>query len=170
MCKQFQTSIIHSLRKNVSKTIDITKSLLDISFNFNHGLNSGGWGGGVEAAAIVKNKKKVEYIKNLSQGLVTNVFNFTINSTELLFNLSNVDQPSSPTSRNSNIKSLSSINNNNNISFFGEYSEDLNYTINYDPKIPNYIRYTSMILCILIMCLGFIGNIMVCLFIVPLLI
>lgn len=33
---------------------------------------------------------------------------------------------------------------------------------NYDvPEIPNYIRYTSMVFCIVIMCLGVIGNIMV---------
>lgn len=29
------------------------------------------------------------------------------------------------------------------------------------PQIPNYIRYTSMVFCILIMCLGVIGNVMV---------
>lgn len=29
------------------------------------------------------------------------------------------------------------------------------------PQIPDYIRYTSMVFCIAIMCLGVIGNIMV---------
>lgn len=29
------------------------------------------------------------------------------------------------------------------------------------PQIPDYIRYTSMVFCIVIMCLGVIGNIMV---------
>lgn len=162
MWKQFQTAIIHSLRKNVSKTIDNTKSLLDISYNFqNNGINVGGWVD--KAADILKHGRKVDYIKN-AQGLAIDVFNFTINSTDFSFNLSIADQ-SSPPNRNSNIKLLSSIN--SSISLFGEYSEDLNYTSNYDPKIPNYIRYTSMVLCIFIMCLGFIGNVMVSIFVIP---
>lgn len=33
------------------------------------------------------------------------------------------------------------------------------------PQIPEYIRATSMVFCIIIMCLGVIGNIMVCMYI-----
>lgn len=40
----------------------------------------------------------------------------------------------------------------------GVIQDTTNYVV---PEIPNYIRYTSMVFCIVIMCFGVIGNIMV---------
>ena len=155
----------HLIRKKIFSFNKLTQMKywhfkLNISYDFlNNGINDGRWVG--KAADIIEKGRKVDYIKN-AQGLAINVFNITINSTDIFFNLSITDQK--PPIRNSDIKLLSSIN--SNISLFGEYNEDLNYTSNYDPKIPNYIRYTSMVLCIFIMCLGFIGNIMVSVFVI----
>lgn len=56
---------------------------------------------------------------------------------------------------NGNIKLLPPFNNNS------DFLTDQNSTSNYELKIPEYITLTSMIFCILIMCLGLIGNIMV---------
>lgn len=62
-------------------------------------------------------------------------------------------------STNGNIKFLSPLSNNNG-SDYGDLYTDQNFTDN-EPKIPEYITLTSMIFCIIIMCLGLIGNIMV---------
>lgn len=54
-------------------------------------------------------------------------------------------------------------NNLSELSLFGLHRNvsTINVSNDENPQIPNYIRYTSMVFCILIMCLGVIGNVMV---------
>jgi hypothetical protein len=57
-----------------------------------------------------------------------------------------------------NIKLLSPFNSS---IIHNDFDADQNATFNYELQIPEYITMTSMIFCIIIMCLGLIGNIMV---------
>lgn len=80
-----------------------------------------------------------------------------IKATELIFNITNVKNFNF-TGSSENFKLLSSINNVSNIQ--DNFTVDQNAS-NPDPQIPDYIRTTSMVFCVIIMCLGVIGNIMV---------
>jgi hypothetical protein len=43
----------------------------------------------------------------------------------------------------------------------GNYTLSSNATTSLEPQIPDYIRTTSIVFCVVILCLGLIGNIMV---------
>lgn len=72
---------------------------------------------------------------------------------EFLLNLTYVNF----TSASENIKLLTPLSNS---SIHGNFSVDQNIT-NYEPHIPDYIRSTSIVFCVVILCIGLIGNIMV---------
>lgn len=101
---------------------------------------------------IEGNDKTINYDVNSD-----NVINAAV---EFLFNDTAARNASINSTANisGNIKLLSPFNNN---SFFGDLSPDQNTTLNHELQIPEYITLTSMIFCIIIMCLGLIGNIMV---------
>lgn len=80
-----------------------------------------------------------------------------IKATEFLLNLTSYVRDENFTSASENIKLLSPLNNN---SAHGNFSVDQNIS-NYEPHIPEYIRTTSIVFCVVILCLGLIGNIMV---------
>lgn len=140
--KQFPTAIIHSSSAAASNAllakID-NESLLDVDNElYAHVFNSRGWVGGVSNEAR------------------TNDTLFKV--TEFLLNLTHVKDENF-TSASENIKLLSPLNNQ---SVHGNFSADQNSSGDYEPPhIPEYIRTTSIVFCIVILCLGLIGNIMV---------
>lgn len=89
---------------------------------------------------------------------------FTNNSSSFFLNHSN-GFLGDIRSFDSQLDDQSTFTNDNNLSELSVYGLHRNATIVVDsgiiPEIPNYIRYTSMVFCILIMCLGVIGNVMV---------
>jgi hypothetical protein len=143
--KQFSTAIIHSTTQNALNTID-NKGLLDINNEFHsHAFNSkGGWEGGESSEADSANQSDNFFADKV------------IKATEFLLNLTYVRDVNF-TSASENIKLLSPLNSSG---IHGNFSVDQNIS-NYAPHIPDYIRTTSIVFCVVILCLGLIGNIMV---------
>lgn len=135
--------------RNASNAID-NESLLNVNNEFHpHVFNSkGGWEGGDSS----------EFRNDTSELLDDSVFNRkVIKAYEFL--LSNVSHVRNFTSVSESIKLLSTYNNSSNVP--GNLSTDPNAN-NYEQlQIPDYIRTTSIIFCVVILCLGLIGNIMV---------
>ena len=143
--KQFSTAIIHSsTTQNALNTID-NKGLLDINNEFHsHVFNSDGGRVGEPSDFDTANQSR-----NLFSDKV-------IKATEFILNLTHVKDVNF-TSASENIKLLSPLNSSG---IHGNFSVDQNIS-NYEPRIPDYIRTTSIVFCVIILCLGLIGNIMV---------
>lgn len=134
--------IIHSAIKNVSNTID-KKEFIEISAELSHNeINNVGWDGGA-----------FHHVQNVT----TKLINFSLNHTEFIYNSLNLSH--NPNSHSSdNIKIFSG--NGSTSTELDDFDYNSNHT-KYEPQIPEYIRTTSMVFCVVIMCLGVIGNIMV---------
>lgn len=144
--KQFSSAIIHSAASapNALETID-NNGLQDADNELHaHVFNSRGWAGGESWESRYRAGNESS--------------DFALKVTELLLNLTHA-RDANFTSASENIKLLSPLNNQ---SAFGNFSADQNSS-NYDPPphIPDYIRTTSIVFCVVILCLGLIGNIMV---------
>ncbi len=118
----------------MSNTID-SKEFLEIIDEYSEDeINSVGWDGG--------------QFLNVVENITSNIIEFTLNSTDHFYNNNHNNS-----SFSDNYKLLV---NNANVSTDGN-----NNDTKYEPQIPEYIRTTSMVFCIAIMCLGVVGNIMV---------
>jgi hypothetical protein len=126
-----------------------------------------------EVEDLQKPRDTLNEIESIDSGKSNNVINNNINNnnydinvittaTEFIINqtIASRSNINSTANISDNIKLLSTFANN---SIYGDLlSHHQNITINDDePRIPEYITLTSMIFCIIIMCLGLIGNIMV---------
>lgn len=121
-------------------TID-KKDFIEISEELSRNeINNVGWDGGAFN----------HYVENITSKLI----NFSLNHTELLYN--NVSVQSS----SDKLKIFSGNSNGSTAGDFDDFDYGGNQT-KYEPQIPEYIRTTSMVFCVVIMCLGVIGNIMV---------
>lgn len=119
----------------MSNTID-NKEFLEIIDEYSEDeINSVGWDGGVFLSAV--------------ENITSNIIEYALNSTDHFYNNHNNHSGSF----SDNYKLLVS---NTNVSTDGN-----NNDTKYEPQIPEYIRTTSMVFCIAIMCLGVVGNIMV---------
>lgn len=78
-------------------------------------------------------------------------------ATEILYNLT-YGRDANDASFSENLKLLPSLSNSS--SAHGDLTTYSNAS-HYVPSIPDYIRTTSIIFCVVILCLGLIGNIMV---------
>lgn len=168
--KQFSSSIIHSKFRNaLNNTID-NKGLLDIDNEFtSHVFLGKGWEGWGRATTTTHNGNTLEsneiFDRNSEHENETiveydNEFLAVDKVLKVLLNFTSTQDGNGSFSASENIKLLSSFNNTINGNFSNDYQ---NNSIPIEaPHIPDYIRSTSIIVCVVILIFGLIGNTMVC--------
>lgn len=147
--KYISIIIIQSSDQNVSYTID-KKQSLDIEQQISqNAIKIGGW----------RDENNNENRNDIFSGVdsidsyISALINFTLNNSNKALGFHNISR----TENQSGVIKLYGIDTNTSNEFNDNQTQ-------YEPQIPEYIRTTSMVFCIVIMCLGVIGNIMVSIF------
>lgn len=152
--KYFSIIIIQSSDQNVSYTID-KKQFLDIEQHISHNaIKFGGWRAGENNDHNRNNKFSGSDFSSNYNSYVSAIINFSLNSSNVTLSFNNTSRTDS---QSGDLKLYGTSSNTSN-DFGNEFTQN---QTQYEPQIPEYIRTTSMVFCIVIMCLGVIGNIMV---------
>lgn len=125
------------------------KSLLDVNNEFRpHVFNKGWWEGGASSDSQNNDDSSIGLDDNPLADKVIKATEFFLNLTYENF-----------TSASESIKLLYPLNSSG-VGTHGNFT-GLPNNSSYEPRIPDYIRTTSIIFFVIILCLGLIGNIMV---------
>lgn len=147
--KYISIIIIQSSDQNVSYTID-KKQSLDIEQQISqNAIKIGGW----RDENNNGNRNDIFSGVDSIDSYISALINFTLNNSNKALGFHNISR----TENQSGVIKLYGIDTNTSNEFNDNQTQ-------YEPQIPEYIRTTSMVFCIVIMCLGVIGNIMVSIF------
>lgn len=156
MEKEFSAKTISNCHNSLNNSgcskynID-NKSLLDINNEFRpHVFNKGWWEGGEWSDSLQNDDSSLEADDNYA------LADKVIKATEFFLNLTYENF----TGASESIKLLFPLNSSG-VGPLANFSTLLNSSGSDEPRIPDYIRTTSIIFFVIILCLGLIGNIMV---------